>query len=88
MRLLLTLAGFAIGLVVPALAQEQNTVDPEVRQEIETIFVKFQDAYNARDAEGIASTMTQEAVEMRSGAGLAIGRQRSLGVFCRISKRI
>jgi hypothetical protein len=33
MHLLLALAGFAIGFVVPALAQEQNTVDPEVRQQ-------------------------------------------------------
>jgi len=34
-RLLLTLAGLAIGFAVPALAQEQNTVDPEVRRRIE-----------------------------------------------------
>ena len=31
-RLLLTLAGLAIGFAAPALAQEQNTVDPEVRR--------------------------------------------------------
>jgi hypothetical protein len=31
MRLLLTLAVLAIGLAVPAIAQEQNTVDPDVR---------------------------------------------------------
>ena len=35
MRLLLALAGFAVGFVVQALAQEQKTVDPEVRQQIE-----------------------------------------------------
>jgi hypothetical protein len=34
MRLLLALAGLAIGFAVPALAQEQNTVDPEVRQQM------------------------------------------------------
>jgi hypothetical protein len=33
-RLLLTLAGLAIGLAMPAVVQEQNTVDPEVRQHI------------------------------------------------------
>jgi len=38
MRLLLALAGFAVGFVVPALAQEQKTVDPEVRQQIEAVF--------------------------------------------------
>jgi hypothetical protein len=31
MRLLPALAGLVIGPVLPAIAQEQNTVDPEVR---------------------------------------------------------
>ena len=77
------LAGFAIGLVVRALAQEQNTVavSADVRSQIEAVFVKFQDSYNVRDAEGIASTMTLDAVEMRSGAGLAIGRQAVVARF-------
>ena len=77
------LAGFAIGLVVRALAQEQNTVavSADVRSQIEAVFVKFQDSYNVRDAEGIAATMTLDAVEMRSGAGLAIGRQAVVARF-------
>jgi hypothetical protein len=37
MRLLPTLAGLVIGFTVPALAQEKNTVDPEVRQQIEAL---------------------------------------------------
>jgi hypothetical protein len=37
MRLLSALAGLAIGLAVPTLAQEKNTVDPQVRQEIEAV---------------------------------------------------
>ncbi len=36
-RLLFTLAALAIGLATPTLAQLQNTVDPEVRQEIEAV---------------------------------------------------
>jgi hypothetical protein len=63
-RLLLTLAGLAIGFTVPTLAQEKNTVDPQVRQQIEAVFMQFQEAYNKRDA-----------VEVRSWAGLASGRQ-------------
>jgi hypothetical protein len=31
-RLLLTLISLAVSPAVPAIAQEQNTVDPEVRQ--------------------------------------------------------
>jgi hypothetical protein len=39
MRLLLTLAGLAVGIAVPVLAQEKDTVAPEVRQQIEAVFV-------------------------------------------------
>jgi hypothetical protein len=41
MRLLLTFAGLAIGFAVSILADEQNTVDPELRQQIEALIVKF-----------------------------------------------
>ncbi|HEY5779467.1 MAG TPA: hypothetical protein VIT00_12060 [Terrimicrobiaceae bacterium] len=54
-RLLLALAGLAFGFVFPILAQEQRTVDPQDRQQIEVIFMKFQDAYNKRDTAAIAA---------------------------------
>ena len=57
-RLLLTLAGLAIGFAVPSIAQEQNTVDPEVRQQIEAVHIKFYEAYNKRDAAAIAALFT------------------------------
>src|SRR5215831_7656007 len=63
-RLLLTLAGFAIGFVVPALAQEQNTVDPEVRQQIEAVLARYEDAYNKSDAAAIAALYTVDAAEV------------------------
>jgi hypothetical protein len=40
-RLLLALVGLAIGFAMPAIAQEQNTVDPEVRQQIEAAVLKY-----------------------------------------------
>ena len=49
-RLLSALAGLAIGFAVPAVAEEQNTVDPEVRQQIEAAVLKYQEAYNNYDA--------------------------------------
>ena len=45
---LLTLAGLAISFALPSLAQEQNTISPTVRQQIEAVFQKFQHAYNAQ----------------------------------------
>jgi len=70
-----------VGLALPLFGQEPQAVSADVRSQVEAVFVKFQDAYNARDAEGIASTMTPDAVEMRSGAGLAIGRQAVVARF-------
>ena len=64
MRLLVTLAGLAIGFAGPALAQEQDTVDPEVRQRIEAAVLKYQEAYNNYDAAATAALFTLDAVEV------------------------
>ena len=40
MRLLSTLAGLAISFAMLFLAQEQNTVSPEVREQIEAVVSK------------------------------------------------
>ena len=76
-RLLLALAGLAFGFVFSILAQEQRAaVDPQDRQQIEAIFMKFQDAYNERDPAAIAALHTQDAIELRSWTGgLVFGRQ-------------
>jgi hypothetical protein len=65
-RLLLTLAGLAIGLAMPAVAQEQNTVDPEVRQHIEAALIKFEEAFNKHDADAIATLFTLDAVQVQA----------------------
>jgi hypothetical protein len=46
---------------VPTLAQEQNTVDPEVRQQIEAVLMKLGEAY--RDWENVAPSYGQQAIE-------------------------
>ena len=81
MKILLGILGLTVGLALPLFGQEPQAVSADVRSQVEAVFVKFQDAYNAQDAEGIASTMTLDAVEMRSGAGLAIGRQAVVARF-------
>ena len=59
MRLLLAFTALAIRFVLPALAQEQNTVDPEVRQQIEAVLRKHEEAYNEYDAAAFAAGFTQ-----------------------------
>jgi ketosteroid isomerase-like protein len=73
-RLLLTLAGLAISLTVPGIAQEQNIVDLEVRQQIEAALKKHEEAYNEYDAAAFAAGFTEHAIEM-AGGGTAWGRQ-------------
>jgi ketosteroid isomerase-like protein len=78
MRLLVTLAGLAIGFAVPVLAQEQNTVDPEVRQQIEATMAKQDEAFNKNDAAGCTADYTQDAVEVwewETAGGAAVGHE-------------
>jgi len=77
-RLLLALVGLAINFGVPTLAQEQNTVDPEVRQQIEAVRIKFDEAFKKHDAAALAALFTQDAVQVwagYSGGAAASGQQ-------------
>jgi hypothetical protein len=77
-RLLLALAGLAIGYAAPALAQDRNTVDPQVRQEIEAALIKFEEAFNKHDAAAIADLFTLDAVQVwarETAGGVASGQQ-------------
>jgi uncharacterized protein (TIGR02246 family) len=81
MRLLLILAGSAIGFAVPVLAQEQNTVSPEVRHQIEEVLAKYEDAYNKHNAAAIAALYTADAAEVfekEEAGGSASGRETIL----------
>jgi ketosteroid isomerase-like protein len=78
MRLVVTLAGLAIGFAVPALAQEKDAVDPEVRQQIEAVLKKYDEAFNKHDAAAIAALFTQDAIEVlgwEPEGGAASGQQ-------------
>ena len=79
--LLLTLAGLAIGFVLPTIAQEQKTVDPKLRQEIEAIEMKFQEAYNNRDVAAIAALYTENAVEVWNPGGTSFGLEAIRKMF-------
>jgi uncharacterized protein (TIGR02246 family) len=62
-RTVVTFVGLAISFALPISAQ-QNTVDPEVRQQIEAVLRQFDEAFNKHDAAAIAALFTPEAVEM------------------------
>jgi ketosteroid isomerase-like protein len=75
---ILAIVGFVIGFAMPALAQEQNTVDPEVRQQIEAALTNFDEAYKKHDAAAIAALFTQDAIQVwawETAGGVASGQQ-------------
>jgi ketosteroid isomerase-like protein len=73
-RLLLTFVGFAIGLSVPALAQQKDKVDPQIAEQIDALRKKESDAYNNGDAAALAALYTEDAAEV-TDRGPANGRQ-------------
>ena len=77
-QLAVALAGLAISFAVPSIAQQQNTVDPEVRQQIEAAIMKLGEAINKHDAAAVAALYTQDAVQVwsfLSAGGVASGQQ-------------
>jgi hypothetical protein len=83
MHLRFITAGLIIGLALPVVAQEQNTVDPEVRQQIEALIAKQDEAFNKNDAAGCTADYAQDAVEVLAwetagGAASIIGPNDSL----------
>ena len=61
-RLAVAIAAMAISFAFPTFAQEQNAVDPEVRQQIEATYNKRIDALKKQDAAAVAALYTQDAV--------------------------
>lgn len=55
-----------MSIALPTFAQQQSTVDPEVRQGIDAVFMKFGEAFNKRDPDAMAALYTQEAVQLWS----------------------
>jgi ketosteroid isomerase-like protein len=65
---------------------EKSVVDPQVRQQVEAPFMKFQEAFNNRDAATIKALLTQDAIEVRSwpldkNGGLFSGRETQEKMF-------
>ena len=75
-RLLLALVRLAISFALPTFAQEKEAVDPQIRQQLDALAKKFDEASNKADAAALAALFTQDAVEV-APEGLVYGRQKS-----------
>jgi len=71
---LVVLAGLANNFAVPTFAQQKETVDPEVRQQIAAIGKKWDEAENNNDAAAIAALFTEDGVFL-TDKGPVYGRE-------------
>jgi uncharacterized protein (TIGR02246 family) len=75
---LVALVVLAMSFALPIFAQDQNTVDPDVRQQIEAAYAKFVEAYNKNELAAIVDLFTPDAAEVLQGisqGGLYCGRE-------------
>jgi ketosteroid isomerase-like protein len=72
--LLLVLVGLAISFALPTFAQQTNTPDPQLRQVIDALTKKTDEAYNNGDAASMAALYTEDAV-LVTDTGPIYGRE-------------
>jgi uncharacterized protein (TIGR02246 family) len=61
-RFPIALALLAIGFASPTFAQQKDTVDPKIAQQIRALAMKYDDAMNRHDAAAVAALYTEDAV--------------------------
>jgi uncharacterized protein (TIGR02246 family) len=61
-RLVVALVGLAIGLAVPALAQQEDTVDPQLAEQVRALAAKYDEAFNRNDATALGALFSEDAV--------------------------
>jgi ketosteroid isomerase-like protein len=77
-RSVVALLGLTIGLAAPTFSQDKNTIDPEVRQQIEAALTNFDEAYNKHDAATVAALFTLDATQgwaWETAGGVAFGQE-------------
>ena len=62
MSLSLALVGLAIGFAPPAFAQQKDTVDPEIAQQIRALASSYDAAFNRQDAVTVAALYEEDAL--------------------------
>ena len=61
-RLLLAITAFVIGFVQPNFAQNNDTVDPKIAEEIRALTSKYDEAFNKNDATALGAFFSEDAV--------------------------
>ena len=61
-RLVVAVVGLAIGFTAPAFAQQKDTVDPQLAEELSALSKKTGEAFNNNDAAAVAALYTEDAI--------------------------
>jgi uncharacterized protein (TIGR02246 family) len=86
-RLLITVAGLAIGFAVPTFAQQTNTPDPQLRQRLVTLIKNYDEVLNKNDAPALAVFFTEDAVFVTE-TGPIYGREAIVKHFADLFQKV
>jgi ketosteroid isomerase-like protein len=75
-RLLLSIAAIVIGFTLPTFAQQKDTVDPQVAEQVRALASKFDDAINRHDAVAVSALFTQDGVGQIPESKVSAGHGR------------
>jgi ketosteroid isomerase-like protein len=84
---LLALAGLAISFAVPSLAQQKDTVDPQILQQYTELGKKFDEGMNNNDAPALAACFTKDAV-LVTNTGPIFGREAIEKMYADLFKQM
>jgi hypothetical protein len=73
-HLSLALVGLAISFALPTFGQQTNTPDPQLRQVIDALGAKSDEAFNNGDAAAAAALFTVDAVLVTDTGRFTVGR--------------
>ena len=82
MRLLVTLTGLVISFAVPTFAQQKDTGDTKIAQQIRALAIEYANAFNRHDAAAVAALFAGDGVRV-SGAGESHGQPAIAKSFAR-----
>ena len=86
-RLLITVAGLAIGFAVPTFAQQTNTPDPHLRQRLVALIKNYDEIFNKNDAPALAVFFTEDAVFVTE-TGPIYGREAIVKHFADLFQKV
>jgi uncharacterized protein (TIGR02246 family) len=86
-RFLSAIVGLAISFAAPAFAQEKDTVDPQVAEQLSALSKKTDEAFNKGDAAALAPLYTEDAV-LVNDTGPIYGREAIVKHWADVFKQV